>query len=84
MVNDVQTDADISRTKQVIIRTLRYYPNISRSMLGLHVRPAHKNWDEVLEKLVEEGVVVREAVIRDTNRSSVIFRVSDDYDADAE
>ena len=74
----------LDKAKAAIVRTLRYYPRISRSMLSLHVRPGHPEWDQALEALIEDGVVIRKAVVRDTNRAAVIYFLREDADADAD
>lgn len=69
--------SDLERAVSAIMRTLKNYPNISRSMLSVHVRPLHPEWTAALDQLVDEGRVVREAVLRDSGRASVIYRLSD-------
>ena len=63
------------RAEQAILRTLKNYPNITRSMLSVHLRPTYKNWTDALKELIERGEVIQETVVRDTNRAVVIYHL---------
>jgi hypothetical protein len=62
-------------TEDILLRTLKHYPNITKSMISIHVRPGHDDWDSELERLITEGKIVRDLVLRDTGRASVIYHL---------
>jgi tRNA(Glu) U13 pseudouridine synthase TruD len=73
-----QTQTTIeAKTREVIIRTLRNYPNISLSMLGSHVRPYNKEWRTILEEMIQAEEVQRN-VKRIGSRGTFIYSLNQD------
>lgn len=60
-----------------IISTLKQWPGITRSMLTAHVAPYsrqyNRNWIEVLQDLIEIGVIYTGVVQRSTRSVTVYF-----------
>ena len=57
-LKDVPQDTE-ARVRDVIKRTLTTYPRLSITMIGSHARPYSTEWRAVLEKMVQEGEVLR-------------------------
>lgn len=72
----------MSTTEQAIIRTLRDYPNITKSMLGTSVRRHREDFEECLERLVNNGTVTKDFIIRSNSRASVVYRLASDASPD--
>ncbi len=77
MATNVETPLDEAleqKIRRVITRNLTYHPNIPYSMLATPIRPVSVRWNEVLDKMVEEGRVIRDTVQRG-RRAVVVYRM---------
>jgi len=58
---DNMVEVESARGRQQIRRLLTDYPNISTSMIGIHVRPSiGRIWKSILDEMVAEGEVIVE------------------------
>lgn len=69
-------DESRNKIRERIIETLKVYPVLSLTMLQSHVRPYGAHWRQVLEDLVNEGVVVR-GQVQQGNRWAMTHRLAD-------
>jgi predicted ArsR family transcriptional regulator len=63
--------------REKIIINLKRYPSITVSMLSVHVRPYGSNWRQVLENMINEGIVERKVVIADVSRAITTYRLKE-------
>lgn len=69
----------VQEGERAIIRVLRDYPNISQSMIGIHVRPTvGPVWRELLDSLIEEGVIITYAKERPNGTQYFVYCLADD------
>ncbi len=62
--------------RKLITRTLTSYPGVTVAMLGTHIRPYGAQWRSVLEKMVDDGTVIRTSKIVG-NRGVFSYRLAE-------
>jgi hypothetical protein len=65
----------IARLRRTILRIVDRDGPVTRTHLGVQVRPHSEFWDIVLDDLVERGLITREPVIRSTGRAAVSYNL---------
>lgn len=68
----------VQAARDAIRRVLEDYPRISRSMIGIHVRPQiGRVWTDVLEEMIGSGQVIRETRVKENGREIVIHYLAE-------
>ena len=65
----------IARLRRTILRIVDRDGPVTRTHLGVQVRPHSEFWDIVLDDLVSRGLITREPVIRSTGRAAVSYNL---------
>ena len=69
-------DRLVGRLRRTILRILQQEGALTRTQLSVQVRPHSEHWDFVLDDLIDRGIVIREAVIKDNNRAAISYRLA--------
>lgn len=72
---DQLDDKLVARLRRTILRILQRESPITRTQLSVQVRPHSEYWDIVLDDLIDRGIVIREAVIKDNGRAAVSYKL---------
>jgi hypothetical protein len=60
---DSVSSPEALKTRNIILKTLKRFPNIPLSMVATAVRPSYKDWRVVLSDMIAKGEVIREDLV---------------------
>ena len=66
----------VARLRRTILRIVQTEGPITRTALSVQVRPHSEHWVDILDDLIDRGLIQREAVIKANGRAAVSYHLS--------